>query len=145
MSFNQKDGNFLSKNGRKRTIQHQLKSSPLGSLFAEASLNYGLRGATPAGLCAVWVGTWLFSYAVPHCPLLASSRNTQECAHSCTFFKKRQNCRERWEESTGIRLWSMSVPFLSIHIHTLQDNGTISFHFLEFCDCFKTCISCFHH
>ena len=33
----------------------------------------------------------------------------------------------------------MSVPFLSIHIHTLQFNGTINFHFLEFCDCFKTC------
>lgn len=110
------------------TIQHQLKSSPLGSLFAEASLNYGLRGATPAGLCAVWVGTWLFSYAVPHCPLLASSRNTQECAHSCTFFKKRQNCRERWEESTGIRCGvcqSHSFPYTYIHFRTMVQSAFI--------------------
>lgn len=50
------------------------------------------------------------------------------------FIQKLQIHRERWEESTGIRLWSMSVPLLPIHIHTFQINGTVNFH-LAFRDC----------
>ena len=69
----------FSQNGRKGKL-FSISWNPLtlAPFFWKPGVNDRLRRATPAGLKRNWVGARLFSYVVPHCPLLVSTRNTQE-------------------------------------------------------------------